>query len=81
MEESKTNNAIIIKVNEIGLSKKVIKSPPDIIKERRKESSIRGPKTSAKTNGGVSKLNFLQKYPINPKKTIIYISDMLFFKL
>jgi hypothetical protein len=59
---------------EIGLLKKIVGSPFSMSKERRRATSIMGPNTRAKTKGAPSYSNFLKRYPMTPKITIIQMS-------
>ena len=61
---------------EIGLLKKIVGSPFSMSKDRRRVVSIIGPKTRAKTKGAPSYSNFLKRYPMIPKITIIQNVDV-----
>ena len=62
---------MIIKVADKGRMKNILKLPFEMIKDCRNAFSNIGPNIKANTKGAPSYLNFLKRYPTNPKKIIV----------
>jgi len=79
--ETRSKSEMVIKVADKGRTKKIPKLPFEMIRDCRNALSNIGPNIKANIKGAPSYLNFLKRYPTNPKKIMVKTSNRLLLRL